>query len=317
MTFIRCSLALTLSGILSLLCCGLPLHSALAAPAQVRLYDYHRHDLVDGGKPEPGRVQHVLTVTKPPLSQNGVRHVEYALTSASGRRFSAVHHREDGRDGTTGHIEVRDERSGKTVRWQVYADRFQQTCHDGTTIDVIGDDATHRLAFGHSSDQVFILDYDAPKTEAEREHMLTRAALAVERWCPIDEEHRAALAAAHHAGIVDLGASQKSFGSFFSSIGNSIKHTFTSAAQTVGNFMANVGKTVCNAGSTVRSAVCGVAGVGISMAGGKPVSMALRAGALLKTGITTKSVLSKEALTDLIMPTGAPCQSAFTKACGK
>ncbi len=223
---------------------------SLAAPSQadpqVRIYDHERVTLAPGTKLEPGHMQHLVTLVQPPQIKNGIRHVEYKLSSSDGREFAAVHHREDGRDGVTGHVEVRDTKSGKAVKWQMFPSGFRQVCHDGTTIDVVAENQGRQVYMSHPGSKTMVIDYDATKTPAEREHLEAAASVVVHNWCPIDQAHRGALAAAHHAGNVDLGVSEKSFLSFFT--------------HTIPSFFGSIGKKMCSMPAAGKTAVCAAGG---------------------------------------------------------
>src|SRR5438270_11409655 len=83
-------------------------------PPEVRIFDHGRQEMVPGHLFVAGRLQHTVTLARPIQIHDGIRHAEYDMVSSGGRKFAAIHHREDGRDGTTGRIEVRDSASGKT-----------------------------------------------------------------------------------------------------------------------------------------------------------------------------------------------------------
>jgi hypothetical protein len=246
------SIAISLTLVSSLLGLSAP---SQAAP-ETRIYDHEGAKLSAGTKLEPGHTQHLVTLLKPPEIKNGIRHVEYKLSSSDGREFTAIHHREDGRDGVSGHIEVRDAKSGKTVKWQLYPAGFRQVCHDGTAIDVVAANQGRQVYMSHPGEKTLVMDYDAAKAPADRERLEAAASVVVHKWCPMDEAHRSALAAAHQAGNADLGVSEKSFLSFFT--------------HTIPSFFSSIGKKMCSMPAAGKTAVCAtggaVAGLGTAVA---------------------------------------------------
>jgi hypothetical protein len=265
--------------------------AAAAPPPAVRIYDHDRHDLTVGAKLEPGRVQHTVTLAKPLLIQNGVRHAEYNLTSSDGRQFTAVHHMEDGRDGVTGHIEARDVKSGKTVRWQIYPDRFQQVCHDGSTIDVTAENEGRQVYMAHSGGQVMGLDYDAAKTPEERERLRMAGVIVTRNWCQMDDAHRVALAAAHHTGHMDFGTADK----------NAFTHFFT---HDIPSFFSTQ---VCGLPTGAKAALCGVGAAGAGVVAGL-----LTAKIISAAGARPKPKLVKGVGTGVAVAAFGGCGDAFT-----